>query len=189
MAAGTCIGLLAQAVGDAIVQPIIPFIESNIKNADWHYREAAVMAFGSILDGPDPEVIKPLTNQALPILIEMMRDENVAVKDTTAWTLGRICELLIQVITPEAHLHPLVSSLVGALDDQPRIVANACWALNALSEGMAMFGDDDEMTETTPPTSPLSPYYDVIVSSILRLTEKCATISLSFEKYANEYLK
>ena len=54
MAAGTCLTLLAGAVQDHIVGAVIPFIEGNIKADDWHRREAAVMAFGSILDGPDP---------------------------------------------------------------------------------------------------------------------------------------
>src|SRR4051812_43865069 len=60
MAAGTCLSLLAQAVADAIVPAVIPFIEAHIKSQDWHQREAAVMTFGSILDGPDPAVVTPL---------------------------------------------------------------------------------------------------------------------------------
>ena len=81
MAAGTCLSLLARATGDQIVQLVIPFIEVNIKSSDWHSREAAVMAFGSILDGPDPTALTPLVDQALPILLPMMQDENVNVKE------------------------------------------------------------------------------------------------------------
>lgn len=177
MAAGTCLSLLAQAVADNIVQPVIPFIEANIKSTDWHFREAAVMSFGSILDGPDPDVLKPLVLQALPILIEMMRDENVMVKDTTAWTLGRICELLITVIQTDVHLHPLVSALVAALDEQPRIVVNACWALNQLSENLALLVATEDGAAL--PTTPLSPYYEGIVTSLLRITERYVILSLS----------
>ena len=86
MAAGTCLDHLSQAVTDGIVSAVIPFIEANIKAQDWHHREAAVMTFGSILDGPDPAVLTPLVNQALPLLIDMMADSNIHVKDTTAWT-------------------------------------------------------------------------------------------------------
>ncbi len=46
MAAGTCLALFAQCVENDIVAPIVPFVEQNIRNADWHFREAAVMAFG-----------------------------------------------------------------------------------------------------------------------------------------------
>ena len=133
MAASTCLSLLAQAVQDTIVPAVIPFIEANIRATDWHLREAAVMTFGSILDGPDPSVTNPLVTQALPILIEMMRDTHLMVKDTTSWTLGGICDLLIPSIKPDVHLHPLVSALVSGLQDIPRIVANCCWALMNLS--------------------------------------------------------
>lgn len=159
-AAGTCLALLASAVQDSIVPAIIPFIEGNIKSQDWHYREAAIMAFGSILDGPDPHVLSPLATQALPLLIDMMNDRNVQVKDTTAWTLGRICDLLSTTINPDAHLHPLVSALVNGLQDNPRIGANCCWALQNLAEN------------TKPTNGPLTPYYDGIVQALMRVTER-----------------
>ncbi len=38
------------------------------------------MAFGSILEGPDPTKLKPLVEQAMPMLIELMKDNSVVVK-------------------------------------------------------------------------------------------------------------
>jgi hypothetical protein len=38
------------------------------------------MAFGSILEGPDPTQLKPLVEQAMPMLIELMKDNSVVVK-------------------------------------------------------------------------------------------------------------
>ena len=127
MAAATCLNLFAQCVGDSIVGPIVPFVESNISNEDWRYREAAVMAFGSILDGPTPDLLIPLVDQALPLLIQMMKDPVVNVKDTVAWTLGRVSDYLPQCIKPEVHLQDLITALVLGLQDSPRIVANCCW--------------------------------------------------------------
>ncbi|KAI0070966.1 ARM repeat-containing protein [Panus rudis PR-1116 ss-1] len=166
MAAGTCLGLLATAVADAIVPMVIPFIEGNIRSPDWHFREAAVMAFGSILDGPDPQVLTPLVNQALPILIDMMTDSNLHVKDTVAWTLGRICDLLVTTIQPDVHLHPLVTALVNGLSDNPRIITNSCWALMNLADQLS-YTEEAQAANT----SPLSPYYAGIVQSLLRTTE------------------
>ncbi|OSD03642.1 ARM repeat-containing protein [Trametes coccinea BRFM310] len=168
-AAATCLGLLAQAVQDNIVAAVIPFIEANIRAQDWHLREAAVMTFGSILDGPDPNVLTPLVNQALPILIDMMADTNVNVKDTVAWTLGRICDLLVSTIQPDVHLHPLVSALVSGLQDNPRIAANCCWALMNLADQLG-YVDGDEPDSFNQP-SPLSPYYEGVVQALLHLTE------------------
>jgi importin subunit beta-1 len=50
MAAGTCLSLLAQAVGNDIVPPIVPFVEQNIQNSDWRFREAAIMSFGKFIE-------------------------------------------------------------------------------------------------------------------------------------------
>lgn len=165
MAAGTCLGLLAQSVSDNIVPAVIPFIEANIRSQDWHQREAAVMAFGAILDGPDPTVLTPLVNQALPILIDMMTDQNVHVRDTVAWTLGRICELLTAAIKPDVHLRPLVAALVSGLRDNPRIIGNSCWALMQLADNLSYSEDEPQQP------SPLAPYYEGIVQALLHTTE------------------
>ena len=130
------------------------------------------MAFGSILDGPDPTVLTPLVNQALPILIDMMTDGMVAVKDTVSWTLGRICDLLVSTIKPDVHLHPLVSALVTSLGDNPRIATNSCWALINLADQMAYSEDG------TPIPNPLGPYYDGIITELLRATETYVLSSL-----------
>jgi importin subunit beta-1 len=163
MAAGTCLALLAQAVGDAIVSPIIPFVEGNIKSADWHFREAAVMAFGSILDGPGEKILAPLVEQALPTLIEMMADPVMHVRDTTAWTLGRVSDVLVKTIKLDTHLPPMVAALVSGLEQSPRIVSNCCWTIMNLSE---------QLGDASADTSPLSVYYDPLVSALLRLAER-----------------
>lgn len=77
MAAATCISLLAQCVGNNVIQFVVPFIETNIQNEDWRNREAAVMAFGSILDGPDPVVLTPLVDQVSKKVIADVWDLDV----------------------------------------------------------------------------------------------------------------
>ncbi len=42
-----------------------------------------VSFLGSILEGPDPANLKPLVEQAMPMLIELLKDPSVAVRDTT----------------------------------------------------------------------------------------------------------
>ena len=163
MAAGTCLALFAQAVGDAIVTPIIPYIEANIRSADWHHREAAVLAFGSILDGPEPRILTPLVRQALPTLIEMVRDPSEHVKDTSAWTLGRISDLHVGIIDHDRDLPAMVSALVTGLGDGQRVASNCCWALMNLGE---------QLGDATAASCPLSPYYEGIVQALLAYAER-----------------
>jgi importin subunit beta-1 len=46
MAAATCLSLLASVIKDLIVPQVIPWVEQNIQSTDWHFKEAAVLAFG-----------------------------------------------------------------------------------------------------------------------------------------------
>jgi len=167
MAAGTCIQLFAQCVEGAIVPPVLGFIEGNIRSDDWKRREAGVMAFGSILEGPEPTLLEPLVQQALPVLIGMMSDQHIQVKDTTAWTLGRISDLVISAISPEAHLPSLIQALLTGLNDNARIISNCCWALMNLAEQIGGDGLENQ-------TSLMSPYYESVISALMRITESAA---------------
>ncbi|KAK2111776.1 Importin subunit beta-1 [Saguinus oedipus] len=126
-AAGVCLMLLATCCEDDIVPHVLPFIKEHIKNPDWRYRDAAVMAFGCILEGPEPSQLKPLVIQAMPTLIELMKDPSVVVRDTAAWTVGRICELLPEAAINDVYLAPLLQCLIEGLSAEPRVASNVCW--------------------------------------------------------------
>ena len=79
-AAGVCLMLLATCCQDDIVPHVLPFVKENIKHTDWRLRDASIMAFGAILEGPDPTNLKPIVEQAMPMLIELMTDKSVIVK-------------------------------------------------------------------------------------------------------------
>lgn len=55
------------------MQYIMPFVTENIsKNStpeDWRQREAATLAFGSILDGPSPRTLADIVRQAMGFLL------------------------------------------------------------------------------------------------------------------------
>ncbi|ORY86291.1 karyopherin Kap95 [Protomyces lactucae-debilis] len=161
MGAANCLQLFAQCAEGVIVQPVLQFIESKVSSSNWKEREAAVMAFGSILEGPEPEMLKPLVAQVLSVLLNMMKDENLQVKDTTAWTLGRISDLVIGAVTVEV-LPNIVGALLDGLRDHPRIRTNCCWALMNLSEQL----DDPEST-----SSQMSPFYEPAFTALLGVAE------------------
>ena len=91
-AAGVCLMLLATCCEDDILPHVLPFGKVNIKHADWRNRDDALTSFGSILEGPDPAQLKTLVEKAMAMLIELMKDTSVVVKDMAAWTIGRVCE-------------------------------------------------------------------------------------------------
>lgn len=69
----------------------------------------------------------PLHCQVIGSLIALMDDANIQVKDSAAWTLGRVCEHVPEVVLNEQYLLPLLKALVGGLKGEPRVATNVCW--------------------------------------------------------------
>ncbi|XP_031094444.1 importin subunit beta-1-like [Ipomoea triloba] len=168
MAGGTCLGLVARTVADDIVQLVMPFIEDNIAKPDWRQREAATYAFGSILEGPSPDKLTPIVNVALNFMLAALtNDPNSHVKDTTAWTLGRIFEFLhgSTIETPiinQTNCQQIVTVLLQSMKDAPNVAEKACGALYFLAQGYEDVGT----------LSPLTPYFQEIVHSLLTVTHR-----------------
>ncbi|KAL5989446.1 Importin subunit beta-1 [Asimina triloba] len=168
MAGGTCLGLVARTVGDEIVPLVMPFIEENITKPDWRQREAATYAFGSILEGPSVDKLAPIVNMALNFMLSALtNDPNNHVKDTTAWTLGRIFEFLhgSTVDTPiitNANCQQILMVLLQSMKDVPNIAEKACGALYFLAQGYEDVGS----------ASPLSPFFQDIIQALLAVTHR-----------------
>eukprot|EP00567_Pseudictyota_dubia_P000409 CAMPEP_0197465044 /NCGR_PEP_ID=MMETSP1175-20131217/64336_1 /TAXON_ID=1003142 /ORGANISM="Triceratium dubium, Strain CCMP147" /LENGTH=870 /DNA_ID=CAMNT_0043001049 /DNA_START=88 /DNA_END=2700 /DNA_ORIENTATION=+ len=167
MAGATCLGLVASTVGDAVVPIVMPFVQQHIKSENWRYREAATMAFSSILDGPSGESIGPYVNQSIPVLLAALSDQHELVKDTTAWTIGRICELHVRQI-PEETFPTLVNGLMGKLlTEPPRVSNQACFALHNLA---AAFAGDPATEENG--TNALSPYMQALLQTLMQVCDR-----------------
>mmetsp|Transcript_47014 Transcript_47014/g.56853 ORF Transcript_47014/g.56853 Transcript_47014/m.56853 type:complete len:869 (-) Transcript_47014:375-2981(-) len=167
VAGATCLSLVANTVEDAIVPVIMPFVQSNIRNPEWRFREASIMAFSSILEGPSGETIGVYVNQSIPVLLECLADKNTLVKDTTAWALGRICEYHARSIPPETFPQ-LVQGLMAVLtSESSRVASQACFALHNLAAAFA--GDE---TGSATGTNALSPYMPQLLQTLLQAADR-----------------
>lgn len=162
MAAATCLALVAQVVGDACVDLTMTFITQNIESNEWRPKEAAIMAFGSILDGPDSVKIAPLVRQALGFLMGCMKFDNILVRDTTAWTLGRICELHCGCISGEM-LPGLMQLLLEGLDQEPRVSHNVCYAIHNIVKAFE---------ESEAAAHMLTPYFKALFDKLLETSNR-----------------
>ncbi|XP_056870485.1 importin subunit beta-1 isoform X2 [Takifugu flavidus] len=170
-AAGVCLMLLATCCEDDVLPHVLPFIKEHIEHPDWRCRDASVMAFGSILEGPELNQLKPLIIQGMPTLIKLMKDPSVVVRDTTAWTVGRICELLPEAAINEVYLAPLLQCLIEGLGAEPRVATNVCWALSSLAEA-AYEATDAAKDMDEPSTYCLSSSFEIIVHKLLETTDR-----------------
>ncbi|KAJ4360452.1 karyopherin Kap95 [Didymosphaeria variabile] len=163
-AAYQCLQLWASCVGSGVVPPVLQFVEKNLRSDDWHYRDAAVSAFGAIVEGPEENVLEPLVKQALPVLISMMDDQVIHVKDSAAYALGRICEGAPSAVDEQQHLPPLISALFNGLSSHTKMASSCCWALMNLADRFAGEPGCD--------SNPLSAHFQQSIQHILQVTER-----------------
>ncbi|KHJ35862.1 putative importin beta-1 subunit [Erysiphe necator] len=163
-AAYQCLQLYAQCVGGAIIQPVLGFVEANLRHEDWHYRDAAVSAFGAIMEGPEEKTIVPIVKQAFPVIIKMMEDPVIHVMDSTAYALGRITEACSEAIDIESQLPLLIKSLFQGLAASPKMAGSCCWALMNLAE---RFSGDIGCQQ-----NPLTSHFNDSISHLLQVTER-----------------
>ena len=167
MAGATCLSLVANTVEDEIVPVVMPFVQKHITDDNWKFREAAIMAFTSVLEGPSIDVIGPYVNQSIPLLLASLSDQNVLVKDTTAWALGKICELHVRAV-PQESFPSLVNGLMSKLlTDTPRVSSQACYAIHNLANAFA--GDE---SATNSGTNALSHYMQALLQNLLQVPDR-----------------
>lgn len=115
-----------------------------------------------------------------------MKDEMVQVKDSAAWTIGRVCERCPSAVLSETHLTSLLEALLTSLEGEPRVAVNACWALSSLVEAASDAACDEE--EEDPATFALSSSFEVIVSKLLLTTDRSDAGSNNLRSSAYEAL-
>jgi importin subunit beta-1 len=164
-ASGVCLGLVANLVGDQCVDIVLDFVGKNFGNPDWRSREAAVLAFGSIMEGPTSGKMAPVVASSFASLANTMKDQNVAVRDTVAWTLGRIVQFHPSIV-PIRELTPL---LVQALSDQPRVADKVCWAIEEMADKCT---PDSLIPGQAANTTPLSEFFAGLAEKLLDVTKR-----------------
>lgn len=164
--AAAAITLFAQIAENAVLAPVLQFLEANIRAEQWNHREAAVMAFGSIMDGPEASTLQPLVSQAFPVLIAMLGDPSPAVRESTSWALARATELVPKGFQPDTHLRPLMEGLVVTLrDPRNNTIQNCAWTIQNIS---GIIG----ATKPSEPSTPLGPYYEPLVTELMTVTQR-----------------
>ncbi|GAB2288983.1 hypothetical protein Dimus_023287 [Dionaea muscipula] len=181
MAGGTCLGLVARTVGNAIVPLVIPFVQANIGKPEWRCREAAINAFGLILEGPSIETLSPFNQAGLEFLLKALKDESNHVRATTAWTLSRIFELLHSpgstfTVVSSTNIHHIVGTVLEAIKDVPCVAEKVCGAIYFLAQGFEDAGSRSSL---------LTPYLPDIISSLLAAVERvdCSDSKLRSSAY------
>ncbi|KAM3280602.1 hypothetical protein ACQJBY_047422 [Aegilops geniculata] len=163
-----CLGLAAISIGNAIVPPVMRFFEVNIIAPDWQSRKAATFALGFILEGPSLKKLAPVINP----LLDMMKDPNMQVRGTTAWTLQRLFELRHSQASPNriitnANLPRIMAVLIESSKDVPEVSEKVCGAIYFLARGYR----EDTNSKSKSNSSELLPYVRPVIDALLSALE------------------
>jgi importin subunit beta-1 len=103
-AAALTLAAFTRITGNKIVPLVFPFIEGNVQSPGFRLREAAILAFCQILDGPDSELLAPLVSKAFPLFCNSINDPCPLVQDTAAWTLSQVCKYMPEILDQHVSL-------------------------------------------------------------------------------------
>lgn len=165
MAAGSCLQLFATTTGTYVVEPTLNFFAKNIGLSEWRNREAAVMAFGSILEGPEIDQLKQPLQEAIKAILNLIGDQTLQVKETVAWCLGKIAEVALNAVDLNSDLQLLLQALLHGLNDHPKVSVNCCWTLMNILEQLC---GDSALQDS----SIMSVYYETFVPALVQISNK-----------------
>ncbi|CAJ1023190.1 putative Importin-beta N-terminal domain containing protein [Leishmania utingensis] len=163
---------LAEAVGIPIQRPVMDFVYANINSTEWRKREASVMAFGCIIGVQEPaaqEAIQDTVAQAVPGLMEYLRDSKEMVADTSAWVLALVCEGFVDIFLQTPDLLQRLLNDVGPMigGDNARMGIRACHIIYNIA--LAYADEEDQQTNE------ISRYYSDLVGVLLHAIDHGAT--------------
>lgn len=119
--------VFARDFGGPVFTAILPYLQSNLKHAEWSYREAAVLALGAVADGC-MDVVVPHLRELVPYLISLLDDEEPVVRQITCWTLGRYSAWAVALTDPaekERYFLPMMDGILKKMLDKNKNVQEA----------------------------------------------------------------
>lgn len=119
---------------------------------------------GSILEGPE-KALEPVIPQALPLLLNTVVNSSLEahVRETTAWTIGRICLLHGRIVLTGFSL--VMKALLRAVEDPSAKVASfGCFALHNLFDNL--------QDESTKPTGKISEGYQLTLTTLFNVAKR-----------------
>lgn len=174
--AGTiCLNRVALTVREEIISHVMPFIEKHIANPDWKFRNAAILAFGNIFDGADPDnfstsaapAIVEIVMKVLQHLLNVLKtDAHVGVKDSAGWAIGIIVTNFMHKIPPN-FWNGIIDHLMERFGDEPRVASKAVFCVYAVADNFSnkIFNDNE-------PTNLISPMLEHVLTRLMATLDR-----------------
>jgi len=98
LSAGYTLESIARTIGNKVLDPVFNFIQPKIGSANWGDRYIGMIAFGSIIDGPNPDDIINIISGAFGDILNMINDPVPKVRQTVAFVFYKLSEYVPTLI-------------------------------------------------------------------------------------------
>ena len=119
--------VFARDFRDPVFESILPYLTTNLKHAEWPYRETAVLALGAVAEGCI-DVVSPHLPELVPYLISLLDDPEPVVRQITCWTLGRYSAWAAELTDPgqtHSFFVPMMEGILTKMLDKNKKVQEA----------------------------------------------------------------
>lgn len=179
-----CLEAISMCVHDKILPLVIPFAEQHITSDNWRLKDAAIIAFSCILDGPSTAAIGQYVPPIIPVLMNAFVDPNENVRDSATHCISNICKLHISAV-PQDQMHTIIQGLIGKLQEKPRLASHACTAIFNIGASMKTPNPED-MPDSNLLSAPMLPLMQALLTSMDRVDAQEGNLRVSAMSAAAE---
>ncbi|EAR88045.3 importin-beta amine-terminal domain protein (macronuclear) [Tetrahymena thermophila SB210] len=148
---------IVESVGDAVVNTFTAFITNTLTNSEWTYRQGAILAFGSLMEGISENVILDLITKAFSEYVKTLNDPVLKVQESGAKLLSKIAEYHPKAILLRQNISNDLPVIVESLKQIPSISRQICWFFCFLAENLDKY-----------PQNFISQHFDILVESLIK---------------------
>lgn len=128
---------LASKFQQLVFEIAMQYLDQNLTNVEWPYRESAVLAIGAIAEGCMASVAPSLPT-IIPYLTSLLSDQEPPVRLITCWALGRYADWALNIKALDEKRHYLNAILNGILE---RMLDNVKSVQTAAASAFANIGE------------------------------------------------
>lgn len=110
------IDALSYMFSEKIIPVFLPILEEFLNSPDWINREAGVLSFGAITPGCGEHLYQYLPT-IVPYIMQLLNDENAAIRSMACWALGRCSKWIISVKEGNQFFIPFINGILLKLSD------------------------------------------------------------------------
>ena len=159
-AAGCCLHLMAQNVGDAIIKDVIFFVEGKIgEGSTWQDKYFGLLALGAILQGPSKESLLSVLAPAMGVILSLFEDQSRKVRETAAWFFSKVAQNHAELLATEDFFPTFYKYVMNGLKDEVKVACNSASIVTELAKSLKpVYGQNRNI---------LSNYYPELIENIV----------------------